>query len=108
MENMTRVPIACSLTEALAADRVREWQAFVADRVDSASREAAQVRLRLRPGEQAIVAAADLAGREKACCPFFSFALDIEADGIWLRITVPGEAGGVLDDFASLLLRATL
>jgi hypothetical protein len=104
MGNMTRVPIACSLTEALAGDRVREWQAFVADHVDSASRDAAEVRLRLRPGKQTLVTAIDLAAREKACCPFFSFALDIEADGSWLRITVPEDASAVLDDFAGLLL----
>jgi hypothetical protein len=38
-----------------------------------------------------------LAQREKACCPFFEFSLDIGAESLCLRLRVPDDAAPVLD-----------
>ena len=100
---MTKIPIACTLTPADAGDRLGEWRTFLADHVDLASREGSELRLRLRPSDESLCAAADLSAREKECCGFFSFAIAIETDVRWLCIAVPPDASAVLDDFASLL-----
>ena len=105
---MSEVPIACSLSQGELADRVDEWQEFFALHVDAAHHEDNVLRLRLRDGDRdgddvALLAAVSLAAREKACCPFFSFAVDVEVTERWLRVTVPDGAGEVLDEFAGLL-----
>jgi hypothetical protein len=48
-------------------------------------------------------AAVDLARREKACCAFFEFAIEVEEDASWLSVTVPPDAADALEDLASLL-----
>ncbi len=104
MGHVTRVPIACSLTATEAGDRMDEWRSFVAAHVDARAADDAGIRLRLRPGDDALLAAADLAEREKACCPFFTFAVEIDADGRHLRISGPPEADEVVADFAARLV----
>ncbi len=44
----------------------------------------------------------DLARREKACCPFFDFSLEIGADALTLRVVAPADATAVLDELARL------
>ena len=98
---MTKVPIACSLTVADAHDRMDEWRSFVADHVASSFLDGEGVRLRLRDGDEALLAAADLAAREKACCAFFTFAVEIDAEGRLLRIGGPRDAREIVADFAA-------
>jgi hypothetical protein len=98
-----KVPIACSLTVHDATDRVAEWRAFLGTFVDESTREPQGLRLRLQPGDEALLAAVDLSAREKECCAFFSFTIDIEPDARWLRVEVPEDADAVLADFAALL-----
>jgi hypothetical protein len=96
------VPIACSLTAAAADDRIDEWRRFLAACVDAAERTSPQqLRMHLTP-TTGLAAAVDLAQREKACCDFFEFEIDIESDALWLSVRVPAEASLVLDDFARL------
>ncbi len=45
----------------------------------------------------------DVAQREQACCPFFEFALAIEADRLSLSIRVPPDAVAVLDELCASL-----
>jgi hypothetical protein len=98
-----RVPLACSLTAAAADDRIDEWRRFLAASVDAAERTNPQ-QLRMHLTSTTVVAAAvDLAQREKACCDFFEFEIDIESDALWLSVLVPAEASMILDDFARLL-----
>jgi hypothetical protein len=49
--------------------------------------------------------AVDLAQREKACCPFFEFAIHVDATTCWLVVRVPPEASAVLADLAGLVPR---
>ena len=96
-------PIACNLDHAEAVNQLDEWAAALA--------ASTVTRQRRSPTELALVMAGDfaqleavvrLAQREKACCPFFDFALHLEADGIILTVSVPADAASLLDHFAQL------
>jgi len=101
---MTRVPVpvACTLEADAAGDRVGEWRTFLATRVLEVRRDdpaVARLRLAADRADETLLVAADLAQREKACCAFFRFSVDLEVDSRWLRVEVPADAVGVLDDF---------
>jgi hypothetical protein len=99
-----RIPIACTLTTADAESRVDEWRDFLASSTTTSERLSGhQLRVQLAPAPGVLEAAVDLAQREKTCCAFFDFAIDVATDQLWLRVAVPPEASGILDDFASLL-----
>ena len=61
------------------------------------------MRLALKPGDTTLLRAVDLAAREKACCAFFSFGIEIEADSRTLVMGVPAEATEALDDVSRLI-----
>jgi hypothetical protein len=94
------VPIACRLPVSSARAQLGEWrqllgtQAVAADRVSPT-----EISLRLRDDLDQIEAIIRLAQREKACCPFFDFAIRIEAETITLRISVPQDGAALLDHF---------
>ena len=99
-----RAPIACTLTADGARERSEEWRNFLAGSAGTLERISPQcIRIRLDPSAKAVESAADLAQREKACCAFFDFAIEIEADAFWLRVRVPPEASSTLEEFATLL-----
>jgi hypothetical protein len=101
-----QVPIACTLTATAAGDRIEEWRRFLADCTSVVERTSArQLRVRLVDSGDALHHAVDLARREKTCCAFFEFSIDVEADASWLSVEVPADAEGVLAEFASLLPR---
>ena len=97
-----KVPIACSLDATGQLGRGAEWRAFHRDVVVELERVSSErLRLRLSPGlPDAVAQAVDLARREKACCAFFEFSLEILAEETWLDVVVPLEAAGILDEFA--------
>lgn len=96
------MPIACSLVVDEAQTRVEEWRTFLHHHVVDVIRCDGCARLRLEAGDDALLLAADLARREKACCPFFDFHLVVLADAVWLVIEAPDEAAGVLDGLVEL------
>jgi hypothetical protein len=99
-----RIPIACTLTPESAAARLEEWRHFLSHstlRVERAGD--LQLRVQLDDATRTLEAAVDLARREKACCGFFDFAIEVEADASWLSIRVPPDAADTLEGFASLL-----
>jgi hypothetical protein len=53
--------------------------------------------VRLRDGDDVIVSSVDLARREKDCCAFFEFRLELSPDAVWLEIGAPVEASAILD-----------
>ena len=99
---MVRIPIACTLSSTDAADRVAEWRTFLRGSVRRVERGPTVGRFLLADGDAVLVAAADLARREKACCGFFSFRLVPLPEGTWLEAEVPPDAARVLADFAAL------
>jgi hypothetical protein len=98
-----RIPIACTLTSQSAAARIEEWRRFFAQSIDVAERiDDAHLRVRLNGSTEDLEAAVDLARREKACCEFFEFSIEVEADASWLSVKVPPDASDILAGFASL------
>jgi hypothetical protein len=103
METM-ETPVACTLGDEEARHRVEEWRRFFEESTDVAElvgRE--RLRVRLNPLQETLAVAVDLALREKSCCKFFDFSLDLQLDGCWLVIAVPPDAAGVLSDFSQLV-----
>jgi hypothetical protein len=99
-----QVPVLCSLTSEGATGRIEEWRLFLQASVSSAERESEnQLRLRLSSSPDVLLAAIALAQREKACCPFFEFSIDLQEDTCWFVVSVPTEAVDILTDFAGLV-----
>ena len=99
---MAQVPIACSLTADDAGARVEEWRHFLNHRVVEIARGEGSARLRLEDGEDTLLVAADLARREKACCPFFEFRLVLLPEAAWLEVEAPDDAAAMLDGLVDL------
>jgi hypothetical protein len=99
-----RIPLACALSADAATGRVEEWRGFLASSVVQVERTSdRQLRLRLVDSPTALTTAVDLAQREKACCAFFEFSLELEATSRWLVVRVPSEATDLLTQFATLI-----
>ena len=87
----------------------RSGGSFIECSVEAADPVAPErLRLRLKPTSDVLVAAVDLALREKSCCKFFEFSVDLQLDGCWLVVGVPPEAAGVLAEFSLLVPRGLL
>jgi hypothetical protein len=97
-----QVPIACTLDATGRDERGDEWRAFHQEVVVERDRVSPErLRLRLDPSlDDAVARAVDLARREKACCAFFEFSLEILTEATWLEVAVPESATGILDEFA--------
>jgi hypothetical protein len=100
---VTKVPIACTLTAVAAVDRLAEWQTFLSSMVVHIDHHRTTATLTLRDGNEAIVTAVDLAEREKACCAFFEFSLELVGSAAHLLVDVPDDAAPVLSDLLSLV-----
>jgi MerR family transcriptional regulator, copper efflux regulator len=96
-------PIACSLTAEGLAERVEEWRALVASSVQTLESEATVVRMVLDGSDTALLAAAALGQREKACCDFFDVSIDLGSDVRTLTLRVPDGADEVLASFVAML-----
>lgn len=95
---VTSILIACTLSTAEKAGRGDEWRRFLDTNVVEVARSRTGVRLRLVDGDDVMMSAIDLARREKACCAFFAFSLELLADQIWLLIEAPADAADLLDE----------
>jgi hypothetical protein len=96
-------PVACSLDAGELGQRLDEWRALVRTHVSSVDTTQSSVRLTLDGSDDALVAAASLGSREKACCPFFDVAVELGPATRVLRLSVPDGAEAVLEEFAALL-----
>jgi hypothetical protein len=99
---VTRVPIACTLSEEAAVDRVDEWRDFLRTAVVTTEATETEGRVLLKDGPEILLRAVDLAEREKACCAFFEFAIALDDQGRWLTIAVPPDATAILQGLLSL------
>ncbi len=94
------VPIACSLADSAAQQQLEEWHRLLATAAVAIDRVSpTELSARLPDVPELVAATLRLAQREKACCPFFDFTLQIEAEAIVLHIRVPEDAAALLDDF---------
>jgi hypothetical protein len=94
---VTQIPIACTLSAADKTTRGDEWRQFFAADVVEVIRAETSLRLRLKSGDDVILSSVDLARREKDCCSFFEFRLELLPDEVWLEIGAPAEAAAILD-----------
>jgi hypothetical protein len=99
---VTRVPIACTLEASDAQARVIEWKEFLESCVVEVQRTPTMARLRLRDQGESILAATDLARREKTCCGFLEFRLSLLSDAVWLEIETCLDAELSLDELSLL------
>ena len=99
---MATVPIACTLTPDAAADRMAEWRTFLSTMVTRVDRVTNQATLTLLRGSDPLLVATDLAEREKACCRFFRFSVEMDGLETRLLVGVPPEAEPILSGLLSL------
>lgn len=96
-----KIPIACTLQPSEARSQLGEWREVlhqVTNRSERVSPNRLEVGL-LPDADIGLVI--DLAQREAACCTFFSFAIEIQADRLVLAVEVPNAAVEVLDQLVS-------
>ncbi len=80
-----------------------EWRRFFATHAEAVeARSPTETAVRLRADDAALLEAADLARREKACCSFFTFSIAIAGDARWLHIVVPEDAAAIMSDVVAL------
>lgn len=78
-----------------------EWHAVLEACVARAERTSpTRLELTLAPTCD-LTAVVDLAQREVACCPFFTFVVQVRADGLVLVAEVPDGASATLDALVS-------
>ena len=101
------VPIVCRLEAPGARAQLGEWQDLLAGedvRLARLSPTEISIRLPASGVDEAgsnvttVGSLVSLAQREKACCPFFTFRVDIDEDAVTLLVTVPEDAVAVLDE----------
>jgi hypothetical protein len=96
---VTDIPIACTLSATEKTARGDEWRQFLAANVAETIHTETSVRMRLIGGDDVLLTTVDLARREKDCCAFFEFRLELLPDAIWLDVSVPPDAMSLLDVF---------
>jgi hypothetical protein len=95
---MTQVPIACSLDASELVDRTNGFRALAAKHLVRSTRTPSGATLEFRESAGAVEAAVtELVRAEKACCPFFEFALTSQDGLVRLEIAAPPEAGAFVD-----------
>ncbi len=95
--------MACTLEAGAARQRVDRWRQVLSVAVARTERVASsRLSCGLKGDLAGLQALVLLAQEEKACCPFFSFSFEIEADCVNLVVEVPDDAVTVLDQFAAL------
>jgi hypothetical protein len=102
-QEVTMVPIACTLTADAAVGRVAEWRSFLGSKIRSVDRAGNVATLTLVGGSETLVMAADLAEREKTCCAFFAFSIEFDGSDVRLRVEVPPDAEPVLTGLLGLV-----
>ena len=95
-----KIPISCTLQVNDARSQLGEWREVFRRIVNGSERVSPnRLELGLLP-ETDIGSVISLAQREVACCAFFSFAIEIEADRLVLAVEVPNDAVEILDQLA--------
>ena len=98
------IPIACDMTDApdTAEERMAEYGRLFAQALAGREWTDEGVRLRLRADDGIEAWVRDLAVREKACCPFFDFAVSTVSGEVWWDISVVANVAD--DELARTLL----
>ena len=100
---MNDVPIACTLNADEVALRLAEWEAVLSTVVESIDYQESGATLTLLRGSEPLLTITDLAEREKACCPFFLFSIELDGVEARLQIDIPAGAEAILTGLLALL-----
>jgi MerR family copper efflux transcriptional regulator len=93
----SEVPIACSLSGTDMVRRVEDWQGLL-DAVTRRLPIAGGLRLELDDRTH-ITELAQLVEAEQSCCPFYSFVITIDHQGLALEVTAPTDGQELLATF---------
>jgi hypothetical protein len=94
--------MSCSLSPAEGAARTAELRALARRALRSRERDEDRVLLRFSSEPGVAGAVADLARRERACCPFLDFRVSDEPGTVTLSIGAAREDRAALDAFYEL------
>jgi hypothetical protein len=104
-EQTAAEPVVCDMSGApdTPEERMAEYGRLFAQALVGRERAERAVRLRFRAEEGVRAWVADLAAREKACCPFYDFTVSTAAGEVQWEIRV---VDGVAEDLAGVALDA--
>lgn len=91
------MPPLCSLRAVDRTTHGDESRTFVDIGVSDVIRSATSARLRLIGSDGNVLTATYRARREKECCAFIDFQLELLSDVVWPEILTPVEASAALD-----------
>lgn len=95
--------VACTLGEEDIPDRAASFsKLFKRAFIDGERLEGSAARWRFRATPDVFEEVLALAGQERACCPFFSFEIEVHGEEIWWDTSAPEEAALVLEAFYRL------
>jgi DNA-binding transcriptional MerR regulator len=86
--------LACSLTGADRAERIRRWRGLLGD----AGRDRIPGGMRVHLPADLVGPVAELAALERDCCPFLEFSLNLDAAGLRFEVRAPIDAAPLLTD----------
>jgi len=102
----TNPSIACDMTNApdTPAERIAEYGRLFRAALVGRERTGDGIRFRFRAEDGVEEWIRDLAGREQACCAFFSFAVSAHGGEVWWDATVVDDevARQILEEFFRL------
>jgi hypothetical protein len=102
MNTHSSLEIACSLTPADYAERLREFRRLFTTALLESRREPARLYLNLDPSAAREEDVRDLLRREQECCAFFTFSVSAEPAATHVEAAVPMGAEECLDDLERL------
>jgi hypothetical protein len=98
--NERTISVACSLAAIGPAElpRHREVAAALFGSAIETQEDAGGYSFRLPPDTATVLLAAEFVTRERLCCPFYTFTIEVGPAGgsLWLRLTGPEGAKEVL------------
>ena len=92
MNAQSSLAVACSLTPADYAERLREFRLLFASALRESRREPTRLYLAFDPHAAFEDDVRDLLKGEQECCPFFSFSVDAQPAAINVEAAVPDGA----------------
>jgi hypothetical protein len=104
--NASNLTLACSLSAAEYAERLRAFRRLFAVSLQAVRREPTRLQLLLDADTAGDAEVRDLLRREQECCPFFSFTVERTAGSIAVETVVPLGAEECLNDLERLAHRA--
>jgi hypothetical protein len=90
---MTRIPVACTLSDAQMRERERTVLAAFGAHVFGVEERSDGYDVQMAASEEAMTAAAALIAVERRCCPFLRFALSIEPGSETATLSLTGPEG---------------